>query len=256
MGQQLSGTFGTPRVRLRKLLNLQKRHCERLPEVTLQFPFYEEIIPVIITISGKRNVGKDVFTDILMERLQEHYGCHQNNPCDGRFMHRFAFEDPLKQIVCDTFNVDRAWIKAWRPINSPPPGFDQPVEALLDYVAGLQKYKQTLWTTLLLDKLPKTGIVLITDVKLGDDLRKLKAIGATTILVTRQDYCDSQDHTDDIDDSDVRRDFDHIVSNNGSIAALKENAYLVLEHISNILRVLEKEGKDADEKAPSTVQKR
>lgn len=50
----------------------------------------------VILIHGKKRSGKDFVSDLIKEELEN----------KGKKVLKFAFADPLKEIICKTFNID------------------------------------------------------------------------------------------------------------------------------------------------------
>src|SRR5205809_533640 len=57
-----------------------------------------------------------------------------------------AFADPLKDLFCKYFNVDRSFIEKYKRSNDPPPGFKKTIRrSLQDIGNGFRKIKDSIW---------------------------------------------------------------------------------------------------------------
>lgn len=198
---------------------------------------------IIIAVGGRMGVGKDTFVNMLMDGLAEQHSCHQEDQYDSRFMHRIAFADPIKQLVCDTFDVERSWINAWKRMANAPPGYERSVRHILQHVGDLRLYKSDVWVNKLLRNMPEQGIVFVTDVRFENELKVLKKLGAFTLLIKREPaLCNpaassgqvfSQQHNSELA-AYQEDDFDHVVLNNGSVEELRSKACGVIAAIEKV----------------------
>jgi hypothetical protein len=81
---------------------------------------------------GQRDNGKDVVSDYLGDKIES--------------WKRSAFANPVKDIFCDAFGVDRKFIEQWKRNPEPPPGFQKSVRECLQYIGdGFRNMKEDVW---------------------------------------------------------------------------------------------------------------
>lgn len=129
---------------------------------------------VICALSQMQN-GKDTLCDYLTQKL--------NNKC--HIWTRAAFADKVKQVFCDNFGVDRAFVEKWKVIDECPPGFDMPVRKGLQFIGdGFRKIKGDIWIDLCFeDETPKC----VSDGRYYNELIQVDERGGINILIGRTD---------------------------------------------------------------------
>lgn len=129
----------------------------------------------IIGVAGQMLNGKDTLADRLQSALA----------LRGKVWDRTALADNVKDVICKTFGVTRAFVEEWKVKNEPPPGFDMTIRQALQFVGdGFRKIKPTIWMDL---RFSGTRPQIISDVRYIDELRRVKKEGGLNILVGRPD---------------------------------------------------------------------
>lgn len=133
----------------------------------------------VIGTSGQAQNGKDTIADRVM--------AHMERSTEGREQwKRTAFAAKVKQIFCETFNVDLDFVEKWKTVPEPPPGFDLPVRKSLQFIGdGFREIQPTVW----LDQpfRDRSVPLIISDVRYVNEFVRVKAEGGLNILVVRPD---------------------------------------------------------------------
>ncbi len=122
-----------------------------------------------IACFGQLQNGKSTIVDYLSEEL---------------VWKKVAFAKKVKEIFCDAFDVDLAFIEKWKVIPEPPPGFDMPVRQSLQFIGdGFRKIMPDIWVSkcFRLNEPP----MIIEDGRYINELIKIKDEQGCNILVWR-----------------------------------------------------------------------
>ena len=133
----------------------------------------------IIALAGHLGSGKDTLATVLEQAIKA------QPELEELPVYRTAFADPIKEIICEQFNISRSYLETSKRSPEPPTGFERPIRELLQHVGDFRDFKSDVWVEALLHKLPKNGVVLITDVRYPNELEALKKRGAYVVLLSR-----------------------------------------------------------------------
>ena len=145
-------------------------------------PIKDEIVvrpDRIVALAGHIGSGKDTLATVLEQVLKAEPELAQ------LAIHRMAFADPIKDIICEQFNISRSFLETTKRTKDPPQGFERPIRELLQHVGDFRTFKADVWVDALLRKLPSDGLVIITDVRYPNELEALKKRGAYVVLLSR-----------------------------------------------------------------------
>ena len=131
----------------------------------------------VIGVAGQFRNGKDEIADYLQLKL------------DGE---RTAFATAVKEIFCEAFGVDLDFVEEWKVKDEPPPGFDSTVRQGLQMIGdGFRKVKASVWVERCFENFEamcdtfSRYPVIISDTRYVDELKKIRDVGGTSILVYR-----------------------------------------------------------------------
>jgi|694.fasta_scaffold08002_24 hypothetical protein len=130
----------------------------------------------VIGVAGQKQNGKDTTADRIMLNFVN----------SNQAWKRTAFALKVKQIFCDTFNVDMDFIEKWKVIPEPPPGFDMPVRESLQFIGdGFREIQPRVW----LDQpfRDKSVPLIISDVRYVNEFTQVNSEGGYNILVIKPD---------------------------------------------------------------------
>jgi len=133
----------------------------------------------IVALAGHLGSGKDTLATVLEQTIK------MQPELKDVPVYRMAFADPIKDIICEQFNVSRSFLETAKRSKDPPEGFQRPVRDLLRHVGDFRTFKPDVWVDALLRKLPSSGIVIITDVRYPNELAALKQRNAYVVLLSR-----------------------------------------------------------------------
>jgi len=136
------------------------------------------MLDFVIGVAGQLRNGKDEIADYLQLQL------------DG---HRAAFATAVKNVFCEAFGTDMAFVEEWKVKDYPPPGFDMTVRKTLQMIGdGFRKAKGTIWVdrcfqefTHLFGESFIPCPIIISDTRYINELRRVQKAGGTNILVWR-----------------------------------------------------------------------
>lgn len=133
-----------------------------------------------IVFSGQIANGKDVVADSVEELL------NARRPSLEDKWHRIAFAGAVKDIYCQTFGVDRAFVEQYKRNPEPPPGFLQTVRKSLQFIGdGFRKIQGDVWINLALRD-PRR--VIISDGRYVNEARATHKLGGTNVVVWRPGF--------------------------------------------------------------------
>ena len=128
----------------------------------------------IVGFAGQMQNGKDTAADYMFEKIKSKWGD----------VERASFADNVKRIFCETFNVDRSFVEEWKTKSEVPEGFDSPVRQGLQQIGdGFRKIQGKIWIELAFRNRVRSAI--FSDVRYINELKKIKEVGGTTVLVWR-----------------------------------------------------------------------
>ena len=128
----------------------------------------------IVGFAGQMQNGKDTAADYLFEKIKFKWADAE----------RASFADNVKRIFCETFNVDRSFVEEWKTKSEIPEGFDSPVRQGLQQIGdGFRKIQGKIWIELAFRDRVRSAI--FSDVRYINELKKIKEVGGTTVLVWR-----------------------------------------------------------------------
>lgn len=129
----------------------------------------------LICVAGQCQNGKDTLADYLYEKLKDKHDFVRN-----------SFAKGVKDIFCNAFGVDLAFIDKWKVIDEPPPGLDMPVRKCLQFIGdGFRQMQGNIWVQQLLNQ-DKDAIV--ADGRYINELTCVKENNGINILVWRPGY--------------------------------------------------------------------
>jgi hypothetical protein len=127
---------------------------------------------MIIGVAGQARFGKDEISNFLAKKLD--YA-------------RSAFANNVKNIFCDTFNVDLDFVEKWKVVSECPPGFDMTVRKSLQFIGdGFRKIKSDVWVELVFRDNPKK--IVISDIRYCNELISIKKNKGINILLWRPNF--------------------------------------------------------------------
>jgi hypothetical protein len=128
----------------------------------------------IVGFAGQMQNGKDTAADYMFEKIKSKWAD----------VERASFADNVKRIFCETFNVDRSFVEEWKTKSEVPEGFDSPVRQGLQQIGdGFRKIQGKIWIELAFRNRVRSAI--FSDVRYINELKKIKEVGGTTVLVWR-----------------------------------------------------------------------
>ena len=122
--------------------------------------------------------GKDTAADYLKEKLPSVFGDDYT---------RTAFASSVKRVYSETFNVPLSFIEEWKVNPECPPGFDMNVRQGLQFIGdGFRKIQGNIWIELAFRN--RTDNLILSDARYINELKKIKSLDGTTILVWRPGF--------------------------------------------------------------------
>jgi len=126
----------------------------------------------IISVNGQYQNGKDTIADYLAKLLG--WG-------------RAAFAKGVKQVFCDTFGTDMAFVEYWKTRPECPAGFSMPVRQALQFIGdGFRQIQPRVW----LEKpfRNQSQNIIISDGRYNNELVEVRTRGGVNILVYRPGF--------------------------------------------------------------------
>ncbi len=128
-----------------------------------------------IVFSGQMGAGKDEIANMT---------CVLSD--FGPIWSRSAFAGAVKDIYCNAFNVDRAFIEEYKRNPEPPPGFQQTVRKSLQFIGdGFRQIQSNVWIDI---ALRNPDHVIISDGRYINEAKVVKKAGGINILVWRPGF--------------------------------------------------------------------
>lgn len=136
-----------------------------------------------IGVASQMFGGKDTLADYIQQRLNERI----EQRSDGSpLWRRSAFARAVKDIYCQVFDKDMAFVEEWKPQAVAPPGLDMTVRKSLQFIGdGFRQIKGSIWIDLMFRG--NQGYKIISDVRYINELRAIKEHGGLNILIVRPD---------------------------------------------------------------------
>lgn len=127
---------------------------------------------MIIGVAGQLRQGKDMASDHLARSLG---------------LDRGAFAAGVKQVFCEYFGVDMAFVERWKVMDDPPPGFLVSVRKALQFIGdGFRSIKDDVWVERLFSQHPDD--VAISDVRYRNELAAVRERGGFNVLIYRPGF--------------------------------------------------------------------
>lgn len=127
---------------------------------------------MIIGAAGQLRQGKDLASDRLALTLG---------------LSRGAFATGVKQVFCEYFGVDLAFVERWKVVDEPPPGFLVSVRKSLQFIGdGFRSIKDDVWIERLFSQYPEE--VVISDVRYRNELVAVREHGGVNVLIYRPGF--------------------------------------------------------------------
>jgi len=134
----------------------------------------------IIAAFGQLMAGKDTLCDYLAENIN-----NVNSTTSGKW-ERNAFANAVKDVFCQFFNVDRAFIEKWKRIPEAPPGMLMPVRQSLQFIGdGFRQIKPNIWIDIALRKNNKQ---ILSDGRYINEAKAVREKNGLNILIYREGY--------------------------------------------------------------------
>lgn len=129
-------------------------------------------LKMIIGVAGQLRQGKDMASDYLARTLK---------------LKRGAFATGVKQVFCEYFGVDMAFVERWKVVDEPPPGFLVSVRKALQFIGdGFRSIKDDVWIERLFIQHPEK--VVISDVRYRNELVAVRERGGVNVLIYRPGF--------------------------------------------------------------------
>jgi hypothetical protein len=127
---------------------------------------------MVIGVAGQLRQGKDLASDHLARTLG---------------LDRGAFATGVKQVFCEYFGVDMAFVERWKVVDEPPPGFLVSVRKSLQFIGdGFRSIKDDVWIERLFSQHPHD--VAISDVRYRNELAAVRERGGINVLIYRPGF--------------------------------------------------------------------
>lgn len=129
----------------------------------------------IVGIAGQQRTGKDTIADYIAPILG---------------WERDSLARSVKDIYCETFQKDRAFLEEWKVKKGViPPGFDMDVRKSLQFIGdGFRKIRGDIWIDRCFQNMTEDSTKIISDVRYINELTKVNNMDGITILVWRPDF--------------------------------------------------------------------
>jgi len=126
----------------------------------------------IIGCFSQLQMGKTTVADFLANELK---------------WNKAAFAAQVKNIFCDTFNVDKEFIEKWKVNKEPPEGFDKNIRQSLQFIGdGFRTIQEDVWVDSCFrnNKPP----MIIEDGRYFSELKKIRSLGGINLLIYRPGF--------------------------------------------------------------------
>lgn len=130
---------------------------------------------MIISFFGQMASGKDVSADYLFNQINT----------DNSWK-RIAFANAVKNVFCDSFNVNRNFIEEWKRCSECPPGFLLPIRQSLQFIGdGFRKIQNDIWIDI---ALREAGNLLISDGRYLNEAKEISSRSGINVVLYRPGY--------------------------------------------------------------------
>ncbi len=185
-----------------------------------------------IAICGKKNVGKNTFSQLLCQEIQ-----HQQ---DGFPIHHIlAFADPIKEMILLMFpKAKREYLFGSSELREQiiPDAINQegaPLtyrQALIDIGTLGRKYNPNIWVNAFDNRVKTIGatdLVICSDLRFMEELEYLRSNEYTIIKLLRNSVQQLNNVTETVQDGIPNSQFNAIIENNGTIEDLRQKAHAI-----------------------------
>jgi hypothetical protein len=126
----------------------------------------------IIGVAAMAQNGKDTAANYLAKKLG---------------FNRSAFALAVKNVFCESFDVDMQFIEEWKVKNECPPGFDMPVRKALQFIGdGFRQIRSNIWVEIALRGIQDK--TCISDCRYPNELQQIFERDGVNIVLYRPDY--------------------------------------------------------------------
>lgn len=159
-----------------------------------------------IALGHQARVGKDTFADYVISR----YG--------GK---KAAFASALYKLAGTTQEF------FGRPVVKDP--------SLLQKLGTLFRdhYHENVWVDRLVETLPTTGVIIVTDVRFPNEMEALHNLGFVTVKIIKEDRVIDRDPNHISETALAGATFDYVIHNNGSI----EEFYRKIDDLISLIKL-------------------
>jgi hypothetical protein len=134
----------------------------------------------IVAMHGQARNGKDFIGGMLLEILPE---------ITNKGWVRRAFADPVKEIFCMGFGVNRDFIEKWKVIPEPPPGFKKPIRKALQFIGdGFREILENCWINMAIREESYESGFVITDGRYPNEGKTVAECGGTNVVLWRKGF--------------------------------------------------------------------
>ena len=163
---------------------------------------------------------------------------------------RLAFADKVKEIFCDTFGVNLAFVERWKRTEEIPMGFLKPVrKCLTDIGDGFRAMKPDVWIEYIIRKASSPSI--ITDGRYKNEATAVKKSGGVNVLLHRPGFENETDNPSELTTGNIvkqlnsknfysgvipqqlkelfdLKDYDYLLRNDGDLRKFEQDVVLYL----------------------------
>lgn len=138
----------------------------------------------VIGVGGQLGSGKDHLSNHLRIRLEDR---------TEQTWGRLGFADAVKKVYCDWFDVDLAFVEAWKRNADTPPGFDLNVRKSLQWIGdGFRQIKAEIWIDI---ALRGDFNRIISDVRYINEAKRIdRTHQGLNVALWRQGYDNNDPH--------------------------------------------------------------
>ena len=134
----------------------------------------------IVALHGQARSGKDSTCKPLTEILSEK---------TGKKWIRRAFADPVKEIFCKGFNVDKDFIEKWKVVSEPPPGFKKPIRKALQFIGdGFREILEDCWINMAIRQEEIDVNYCISDGRYPNEAKSVANVGGLNVVIWRPGF--------------------------------------------------------------------
>jgi len=194
-----------------------------------------------IAISGKANSGKNTLSKLLIKEIQ------RRDPNFDYYVQQIAFADPIKKIVKTMFpNVKKKHLFGSSKFRNEiiPNAYKNGIpltirQALIDIGTSAREYNDNIWIdhlkeTLLFDSNYEIegSIFIVPDLRFKNEFDFLKELKFFFVRINRKESQLIDHVSESLQDQITDSNFDYVISNNGSLNDLKNEAFNVVNKLN------------------------